>query len=97
MNKLCSLDQALSLIKNCDTVNIVASGGGFQDADLIYRGIEKSFWKRVSPITSRFVHITGVGSGNETGRRPVRPQRSGQKGHRRPLALVKGNGPNGDG
>ncbi len=67
MNKLCSLDQALSLIKNHDTVNVVASGGGFQDADLIYRGIEKKFLETGEPNNLTLVHITGVGSGNETG------------------------------
>jgi propionate CoA-transferase len=67
MNKLCSLDQALGLIKNYDTVNIVASGGGFQDADMIYRGIEKKFLETGEPNNLTLVHITGVGSGNETG------------------------------
>jgi propionate CoA-transferase len=67
MKKLCSLDQALSLIKNGDTVNIVASGGGFQDADLIYRGIEKKFLETGEPNNLTLLHITGVGSGNETG------------------------------
>ena len=33
VDKLCSVDQAVGLIKNGDTVNLVASGGGFQDAD----------------------------------------------------------------
>ncbi len=67
MNKVCSIDQALSLIKSGDTVNLVASGGGFQDADLIYRGIEKKFLETGEPNNLTVVHITGVGSGNETG------------------------------
>ena len=41
MNKLCSVDQALSLIKNYDTVNITASGGGYMDADLRLQGYRK--------------------------------------------------------
>jgi acyl CoA:acetate/3-ketoacid CoA transferase len=67
MNKICSVDEALGLIKNGDTVNLVASGGGFQDADLIYRGIEKKFLETGEPNNLTVVHITGVGSGNETG------------------------------
>src|SRR5208283_3819343 len=67
MNKLCSLDQALSLIKNYDTVNITASGGGYMDAELIYRGIEEKFLETGEPNNLTLVHITGVGSGNETG------------------------------
>ena len=37
VNKICSVDQAVALIKSHDTVNLVASGGGFQDADLADR------------------------------------------------------------
>ncbi len=67
MNKLCSVDQAVGLIKNYDTVNITASGGGYMDADLIYRGIEKKFLETGEPNNLTILHITGVGSGNETG------------------------------
>ncbi len=67
MNKLCSVDQAVGLIKNHDTVNITASGGGYMDADLIYRTIEKKFLETGEPNNLTLVHITGVGSGNETG------------------------------
>ncbi|PKN66700.1 MAG: acyl CoA:acetate/3-ketoacid CoA transferase [Deltaproteobacteria bacterium HGW-Deltaproteobacteria-15] len=67
MDKLCSLDQALSLIKNNDTINIAASGGGFMDADLIYKGIEKKFLDTGEPNNLTIMHVTGVGSGNETG------------------------------
>ena len=67
MNKLCSVDQAVSLIKNYDTVNITASGGGYMDADLLYRGIEKKFLETGEPNNLTILHITGVGSGNETG------------------------------
>lgn len=67
MNKLCSVDQAVSLIKNYDTVNITASGGGYMDADLIYRAIEKKFLETGEPNNLTILHVTGVGSGNETG------------------------------
>jgi len=67
MNKLYSLEQAISLIKNNDTVNISASGGGFMDADLIYSGIEKKFLETGEPNNLTLMHVTGVGSGNETG------------------------------
>ncbi len=67
MDKLCSVEQAVSLIKNFDTVNIVAAGGGYQDADLLYRGIEKRFLETGEPNNLTLVHVTGVGSGNETG------------------------------
>ncbi len=67
MDKLCSVDQAVGLIKNFDTVNLVASGGGFQDADLIYRGLERRFLQTGEPNNLTLVHVTGVGSGNETG------------------------------
>lgn len=67
MDKLCTVDQAISLIKNNDTVNIAASGGGFMDADLIYRAIEKKFLETGEPNNLTLMHVTGVGSGNETG------------------------------
>ena len=67
VNKICSVDQAVALIKSHDTVNLVASGGGFQDADLIYRGLEKRFLETGEPKDLTLVHVTGVGSGNETG------------------------------
>jgi len=67
VDKLCSVDQAVSLIKNYDTVNIVASGGGYQDADLIYRGVEERFLETGEPNNLTLVHVTGVGSGDETG------------------------------
>ena len=67
MNKICSIDQALSLIGNGVTVNLVAAGGGFQDADLIYRSIQKKFMETGEPNNLTVIHATGVGSGNETG------------------------------
>ena len=67
VDKLCSVDQAIDLIKNFDTVNLVASGGGFQDADLVYKGLEKRFLETGEPNNLTLVHVTGVGSGNETG------------------------------
>ena len=67
MNKLCSVEQAVSLIKNYDTVNITASGGGYMDADLLYKGIEKKFLETGEPNNLTILHVTGVGSGNETG------------------------------
>ena len=67
MNKLCSVDQAVDLIKNDDTVNLVASGGGFQDAELIYTALERRFLATGEPNNLTLVHVTGVGYGNETG------------------------------
>ncbi|MCF8095214.1 MAG: acyl CoA:acetate/3-ketoacid CoA transferase [Desulfobacteraceae bacterium] len=67
MKKLCSLEQAVSLIKDNDTVNITASGGGFMDADSIYRGVEKKFLETGHPKDLTLMHVTGVGSGQETG------------------------------
>jgi propionate CoA-transferase len=67
MNKLCSVEQAVDLIKKNDTVNITASGGGFMDADAIYRGVEKKFLETGAPNDLTLFHVTGVGSGNETG------------------------------
>jgi propionate CoA-transferase len=67
VDKLCSVNQAVNLIKSYDTVNLVASGGGFQDADLVYRAIEKRFLETGEPNNLTLVHVTGVGSGNETG------------------------------
>lgn len=67
MEKICSLEQALTLIRNNDTVNITASGGGFMDADYVYRGIEKKFLETGEPNNLTLMHVTGVGSGNETG------------------------------
>src|ERR1039458_215697 len=67
MSKICSIEQALSLIRNGATVNLVASGGGFQDAGLIYSSIEKKFLETGEPNNLTLVHTTGVGSGRETG------------------------------
>ena len=67
MDKLCSVDQAVALIRNNDTVNLVASGGGFQDAELVYKGLEKRFLETGEPKNLTLVHVTGVGYGNETG------------------------------
>ena len=67
MDKLCSAEQAVDLIKNGDTVNITASGGGFMDADTIYTRIEKKFLETGQPNNLTLLHVTGVGSGNETG------------------------------
>ena len=67
MDKLRSADEAVSLIKDGDTVNLVASGGGFQDADTIYRGLERRFLETGQPNNLTLVHVTGVGSGSETG------------------------------
>ena len=67
MDKLCSVDQAVGLIKNYDTVNLVASGGGFQDAELVYQALEKRFLDTGEPNNLTLVHVTGVGFGNETG------------------------------
>ncbi len=64
MDKLCSAEQAVSLIKNGNTVNIVASGGGFQDADLVYSALEKRFLETGEPKDLTFVHVTGVGGRN---------------------------------
>jgi propionate CoA-transferase len=67
MSKICSIEEALSLIRNGATVNLVASGGGYQDAGLIYSSIEKKFLETGEPNNLTIVHITGVGSGDETG------------------------------
>ena len=67
MDKLCSVDQAVGLIKNYDTVNLVASGGGFQDAELVYQALERRFLETGEPNNLTLVHVTGVGFGNETG------------------------------
>jgi propionate CoA-transferase len=67
MTKFCSIEEAVDLIKNNDTVNITASGGGFMDADAIYTGIEKKFLETGEPNNLTLMHVTGVGSGNETG------------------------------
>lgn len=67
MDKLCSVEEAVNLIKNNDTVNITAAGGGYMDADAIYSGIEKKFLESGAPNNITLMHVTGVGSGNETG------------------------------
>ena len=67
MNKLCPVDQAVDLIKNDDTVNLVASGGGFQDAELLSTALERRFLATGEPNNLTLVHVTGVGYGNETG------------------------------
>lgn len=67
MKKLFSLDQAVALIKNNDTVNIMASGGGYMEADYVYKGIEKKFLETGSPSNLTLYHVTGVGSGDESG------------------------------
>jgi len=67
VKKLCSVEEAVGLIKSGDTVNLVASGGGFQDAELVYRGLEDRFLQTGEPRDLTLVHVTGVGYGNETG------------------------------
>ncbi len=67
MDKLCSVDEAVSLIRNYDTVNLVASGGGFQDAEAVYEGLERRFLETGQPNNLTLVHVTGVGYGDETG------------------------------
>ena len=67
MNKLYTAQQAVDLIKPNATVNITASGGGYMDADVIYRTIEKKFLETGQPNGITLMHVTGVGSGNETG------------------------------
>lgn len=67
MTKFCSIQEAVDLIKNNDTVNISAAGGGYMDADAIYTGIEKKFLETGEPNNLTLFHVTGVGSGNETG------------------------------
>jgi propionate CoA-transferase len=64
MDKLMSAEKAVGLIKNGDTINIVASGGGFQDADMVYAALEKRFLETGEPKDCTFVHITGVGGRN---------------------------------
>ena len=67
MDKLCSVDEAVGLIRDYDTVNLVASGGGFQDAELVYQALERRFLETGRPNNLTLVHVTGVGWGNETG------------------------------
>jgi propionate CoA-transferase len=67
VEKFCSVEQAVALIRNNDTVNLVASGGGFQDAELVYRALEERFLETGEPKNLTLVHVTGVGFGNETG------------------------------
>lgn len=67
MKKLFSLEQAVNLIKNNDTVNIMASGGGYMEADYVYKGIEKKFLETGNPANLTLMHVTGVGSGDESG------------------------------
>ena len=67
MKKLYSLDQAVALIKDNDTVNIMASGGGYMEADFVFRGIEKRFLETGKPNNLTLMHVTGVGSGDESG------------------------------
>lgn len=64
MDKLCSADEAAKLIKNGDSVNLVASGGGFQDADMVYAAVEKRFLETGEPKDLTLVHVTGVGGRN---------------------------------
>lgn len=64
MDKLCTADEAVKLIKNGDTINIVSSGGGFQDADTVYAALEKRFLETGEPKDCTFVHVTGVGGRN---------------------------------
>lgn len=67
MNKFCSVEDAVGLITSGDTVNLVASGGGFQDAETIYQALERRFLETGEPRDLTLVHVTGVGYGNETG------------------------------
>jgi propionate CoA-transferase len=67
MQKLYSLEKAIDLIPNNATVNITGSGGGLMDAEYIYKGIEKKFLETGEPNNLTLMHVTGVGSGNETG------------------------------
>ena len=64
MDKLCTADEAVKLIKNGDAVNLVASGGGFQDADMVYAALEKRFLETGEPRDLTLVHVTGVGGRN---------------------------------
>ena len=67
MDKFCSADEAVNLIKDHDTVNLVASGGGFQDAESVYQALERRFLDTGRPNNLTLVHVTGVGWGDETG------------------------------
>lgn len=67
VSKVCSAEQAVGLIKSGDTVNLVASGGGFQNAETIYCALEQRFLDTGEPRDLTIVHVTGVGYGNETG------------------------------
>jgi len=67
MRKLLSVEQAVQLIKDNDTVLITGSGGGLMDAEYVYQEIEKQFLKNGKPKNLTLVHVTGVGSGNKTG------------------------------
>ena len=67
MKKLFSLEQAVDLIKNNDTVNIMASGGGHMEAAFVYKGIERKFLEKGTPTNLTLMHVTGVGSGDESG------------------------------
>ena len=67
MKKLYSREQAVDLIKDNDTVTIMASGGGYMEADYVYKGVEEKFLKTGHPANLTLVHVTGVGSGDESG------------------------------
>ena len=67
MKKLYSREQAVDLIKDNDTVTIMASGGGYMEADYVYKGVEKKFLETGHPANLTLLHVTGVGSGDESG------------------------------
>ncbi len=67
VNKFVSVEQAVALIRDGDTVALVGGGGGLVEATCLHAAVEKRFLETGRPTNLTVVHSLGIGDEKERG------------------------------
>ena len=66
-NKIESLENAVQLVKDNDTICLSGSGGGLLEPDFILEGLERRFLETGHPKNLTIMHVAGIGDGQQRG------------------------------
>ena len=66
-SKVMSADDAISLIKDGDTVGLIGGGGGLCEATVLHQAVERRFFEAGAPKDLTCVHALGIGDRDRRG------------------------------
>lgn len=66
-NKIKSLENAVQLVKDNDTICLSGSGGGLLEPDFVLEGLEQRFLETGHPRDLTIMHVAGIGDSKQRG------------------------------